>query len=200
MRYFKRILLVIAVMVIVFVAINWQYFKAQINFYFNRPQVENYSPPDNTSKQEPEKVEANRLWIPSLGVEAPLVYDEEGITGESDFQKALQDGVVHYPNTAMPGKNGNAYYLGHSSDFFTAPGKYKTVFALLPQIELGATIEISDDEGILYHYKVDSKRPVESKELDVLKQDESKKQLTLQTSYPIGTALRRYIVVAYLIE
>lgn len=195
MFYVKRILLIIAVLALIFVALNWQYFREQIDYRVNPPNSEEAKNPDGSQR---EQAEANRLWIRSLGIEAPIIHTEE--TNEDGFQRALQNGVVHYPGTAQPGENGNAYYFGHSSDLPTAPGNFKTVFALLPQIELGATIEITDSEGKIYRYRVDNKRPVDSDELGVLAQDESKKQLSLQTSYPVGTALRRFVVVAYLIE
>lgn len=195
MFYVKRILAVLAILLLVFAAINWQYFKVQIGYYLDPPNSEEVRNPDGS---QIELAEPNRLWIRSLGVDAPIVYTDA--TDEDGFQRALQDGVVHYPDTAMPGEKGNAYYFGHSSDFPTAPGNYKTIFALLPQIEIGATIEITDMTGKIYRYRVDNKRPVESDDLSVLDQDESKKQLSLQTSYPVGTALRRYVVVAYLIE
>lgn len=177
-----------------FAAISWQYLAAQLNFYLKPPNpivIEN-------SETEPERVKENMLWIESLGISAPIVYVEED--DEKAFQVGLQNGVVHYPNTALPGEPGNAYIFGHSSDFPTAKGNYKTVFALLPKIELGSVIQISDQEGRLYKYIVKEKFVSQPNNLQVLNQDLSIKQLSLQTSYPIGTALRRYIVVAYLDE
>jgi LPXTG-site transpeptidase (sortase) family protein len=195
MFYLKRILWSVLALAAVFVAINWQYFGVQLNYYLHPPTVND----QNNGNGTPETMMApDRIRIASLGIDAPIIYAET--VDEDAFQRALQDGVVHYPGTAMPGENGNAYYFGHSSDFPTAPGDYKTVFALLPQIEIGAVIEVSNAAGQVYRYKVDGKRPVESTDLSVLAQDESKKQLSVQTSYPIGTALRRYVVTSSLIE
>jgi LPXTG-site transpeptidase (sortase) family protein len=196
MRYIKRVLLAIAIFAIIFLTLNWQYFRVQVGYYYDPPAVQDQRP-DDPGKQD-ERVEPNRIKINSLAVDSPLIYVDE--INEDVFQRALRDGVVHYPNTAMPGENGNAYYFGHSSDFPTTPGNYKTVFALLPHIEIGSVIEVSDPDGQLYRYKVEVKRPVESDDLSVLNQDESKKQLSLQTSYPVGTFLKRYVVTAYLIE
>jgi sortase A len=138
----------------------------------------------------------NWLWIQSLNISAPVI-EPAGKT-EDDFQVALRSGTVHYPGTAYPGQKGNVYIFGHSSDFAFTPGNFKTVFALLPRIEIGAQIKLTDEEGIIYYYKVTDKFVVDANRTDVLDQDTSKSILTLQTSYPIGTALRRYIVIAEL--
>ena len=74
-------------------------------------------------------MEPNTLTIPSLGIRAPIVDAPE--SSENAFQKALQDGIVHYPGTATVGKPGNVYVFGHSSDYIWSKGSYKTVFALL---------------------------------------------------------------------
>ena len=113
----------------------------------------------------------------------------------------MQAGIVHYPGTAKPGEYGNAFYFGHSSDFAYKVGKYKTVFALLPQIELGDAIEITDADGQLYVYEVFNTLVVSPTQTEVLSQgDRSERLLSLQTSYPVGTAFKRFIAQAKLIN
>jgi LPXTG-site transpeptidase (sortase) family protein len=194
MRYLKRLMVFLVLFLAIFLALNWGYFSTQIGYYLNPPQV--VEPPPNPDPEH--KVEPNKLWIRSLGVEAPVVYSEADT--EAEFQVALRDGVAHFTGTAMPGDFGNVYIMGHSSDFPTAPGNYKTVFALLPKISPGDNIELSGPDGKLYNYKVESEFVADPDDIHLVDQDLSKKQLTLQTSYPIGTALKRYIVVAYLQE
>jgi sortase A len=92
------------------------------------------------------------------------------------------------------------YIFGHSSDFAWTPGSYKTVFAKLPEIQLGTEIRISDDAGKIYTYKVIETKVVGPKDTSVLTQDPAKKLLTLQTSYPVGTALKRFLAVSELVE
>jgi LPXTG-site transpeptidase (sortase) family protein len=137
----------------------------------------------------------NTLVIPALGIEAPVIYVTE--TTETVYQEALRDGVVHFPGTALPGQPGNTYIFGHSSDYVWSAGDYKTVFAKLPQIELGTEIELTDADGELFRYVVTETKVVGPRDLSVLDQFNNEKRiLTLQTSYPLGTALQRYIVVA----
>ena len=137
----------------------------------------------------------DRIRIPSLDVDAPLV--EAEARTQAAYKKALQSGVAHFPGTAPAGGVGNAYYFGHSSDLPWAKGDYKTVFALLPTIEIGAKIYLSDHDGNAYAYVADGTRVVAPSDLSVLADPgNGKRTLTLQTSYPVGTALRRFIVTA----
>ncbi|MDQ7814673.1 MAG: class E sortase [Patescibacteria group bacterium] len=137
--------------------------------------------------------------IKNLGIDAPVVYIEE--KNEAAYQAALKKGVVHFPGTALPGELGNVYIFGHSSDYAWADSPYRAVFALLTEIEVGDEIRISDSKGGVFVYRVIETRVVTPKDLSVLDQrGKQKKLLTLQTSYPLGTALRRFIVLAEAIE
>jgi LPXTG-site transpeptidase (sortase) family protein len=70
---------------------------------------------------------------------------------------------------------------------------------LLPKIVLDDEIIVNDEVGTAFRYRVVKTLVVKPDELWVLDQPVDRKLLTLQTSYPIGTALRRYIVQAELI-
>jgi len=176
-----------------FVVLNFSYLVKMVNFYISPPN------PQIQSEEVSVFIEPNRLFIPSLDIESPIIYVEDD--RESTFQQALQSGVVHFPSTAIPGQYGNPYIFGHSSDYSFSKGDYKTVFALLPKIEIGAKIIISDPAGERFEYKVIKSYVTDAKDLSVLDQGNyEEKLLTLQTSYPIGTALRRWIVVAKIVE
>lgn len=137
----------------------------------------------------------NRLLIPALGIEAPVV--EAATRTQAAYKAALREGVTHLPGTAEPGDVGNAYLFGHSSDLPWAPGGYKTVFALLPEIARGTRIYVTDADGNAFAYVSGDTRIVKPDDLSVTEDSgNGKRTLTLQTSYPIGTALRRFIVVA----
>lgn len=139
------------------------------------------------------------LSIPSLKISAPVVYVTE--RSEKVFQLGLQQGVVQYPGTALPGQLGNMYIFGHSSDYRWSKGSYKTVFAKLPNIKIGSEIIITDGSGKAYKYKAISTviaLPTETKYLSQYKYE--RRLLTVQTSYPVGTALKRFLVQAELVE
>ena len=177
-----------------FVLLNAQFFIKQVGFWWQR-DVRGQTPVvDEDWRGTPD-----RLVISAIGLEAPLVYIDD--LGEVAFQAGLAQGVVHYPNTALPGAVGNAFYFGHSSDFPTKPGNYKTIFALLPQVPIDAEILLTNRSGRQFRYQVQDKQIVQPTQTEFLSQDTNgEKWLTLQTSYPVGTALQRYIVLAKLVE
>lgn len=188
----KKLLILILAVAVAWVALNFDYFRKNVEFALRGDRV-----PDAGPVQE--KMETDTLIVPSLNITAPIKYAEA--VNEVKFQELLIDGVVHYPDTALPGKPGNVYIFGHSSDNAWAAGHYKTVFALLPRMKIGNEIFISDQEGSKFVYKVVETRVVSNNDLSVLSQgDGQRKLLTLQTSYPIGTSLKRFVVIGELVE
>lgn len=194
-QLFLKIGVFVCIVAVGVVILNAPYFLKQFSYIFGTTEAP--LPAINQDNPSVELGEPNQIRIPSLNIIAPLQYVTE--INEDVFQQALQSGVVHYPGTAEIGQPGNAYFFGHSSDFVFTKGDYKTVFALLPRIKNGAEILVTNKEGKVYHYEVIDQRAVDNDDVEVLDQKEFKqKLLTLQTSYPVGTALRRYIVVGRL--
>lgn len=191
--FLRRIIVPLLVLIGIAFFTNPNYWISQAGFLLNgRPEQINIDP-------NLEKMESNLLIIQSLGIRAPIIFVEE--TNEEHFQKGLENGVVLYPGTASVGQKGNPYIFGHSSDYIWKKGEYKTVFALLPKIEIGSIITASDEHGNAYRYKVVEAFVAESDDVNLLDQGGyEKKILTLQTSYPIGTALKRFIAKAEMIE
>lgn len=175
----------------VIVVLNAEYFLAHLGYRVApRPALVQTATSTAETTGEPD-----RLSIASLGIEAPVVYIEN--KDEKTYQAALKKGVVHFPGTAMPGEPGNVYIFGHSSDYAWADSPYRAVFALLTEIKVGDGISLSDSQGRMFRYRVIGTKVVSPKDLSVLDQGGYKKRLlTLQTSYPLGTALRRFIVTA----
>lgn len=175
----------------VVVVLNAEYFLAHLGYRVApRPALVQAATSTAETTGEPD-----RLSIASLGIEAPVVYIEN--KDEKTYQAALKKGVVHFPGTAMPGEPGNVYIFGHSSDYAWADSPYRAVFALLTEIKVGDGISLSDSQGRMFRYRVTGTKVVSPKDLSVLDQGGYKKRLlTLQTSYPLGTALRRFIVTA----
>ncbi len=147
----------------------------------------------------------NRLIIPRLKIHAPIktaknvnlnLANWENI--EKQVQNALRNGVVNFPGTAQPGEKGNSFITGHSSYYPIFPGRYKSIFALLPEIEIGEKIEVWQNQRKFIYY-VSEKKEVSPNTTDVLN-DAGDSRLTLMTCTPLGTALRRLIVTAQLEE
>ena len=174
--------------------------------------VPNYQPlpvitnPDIAKKQIPDlNMEImppdDRIYIQRINQNVPIVQvstdrlikkDWGGL--EKQIQEALRDGVVHYPGTAFPGDKGNAVVTGHSSYFPWDPGRFKDVFALLHQVDVGDEIDYFYNQK-KYRYKVYEKKVVTPDKVDVLLQNGDEK-LTLITCTPVGTNLKRLIVLA----
>lgn len=144
----------------------------------------------------------NRIIIPKLGLNIPLVTpsyeallaeDWEGLEG--NIQDALQLGVVHYPGTARPGQAGNFFVTGHSSYYPWFPGKYKTIFARLHDLDVNDEYWVYYG-GDKYRYIIRSKEEVKPTNVSVLDQPVNKRMATLMTCTPVGTTLRRLIISA----
>jgi sortase A len=173
---------------------NAQYISGQIAYRMNASRVEATSPVTETATTAPVDINAPaKITINKIAVDAPIIFglpDNE----EPTFQEALRGGVVHYPQTALPGEQGNSVIFGHSSDVWWAPGDYKFVFALLEKLEIDDIITVSH-KGVNYTYVVEGKRIVEPDDISVLQPTEGHR-LTLITCTPTGTNEKRLIIDA----
>jgi LPXTG-site transpeptidase (sortase) family protein len=143
----------------------------------------------------------NRIIVPSINQNIPIVnVSSESLKRrdwaalERDMQEALKDGVVHYPGTSVPGQTGNVVITGHSSYFPWDSGRFKDVFALLHDVNIGDRIVIYYNQD-KYVYEINDSKVVRPEDIEVLKQVPGE-QLTLITCTPIGTNLRRLVVTA----
>lgn len=133
------------------------------------------------------------IIIPKINVEIPVVYDVNTVD-ESAVDKALERGVVHYADTAVPGQDGNLVIVGHSSNNIFNPGKYKFAFVLLSKMENGDTFYIQKD-GKRYTYQVYDKKIVSPNDVSVLAPVDDKPAVaTLITCDPPGTSINRLVV------
>ena len=196
-EFSKKIFMGVFLVAIAFVLFNTP--SPQTAIVPTNPIVEDENsegPITESDKTNPE-LGANMLYIARLGVKVPIIYVNS--VDEAEFQKGLEKGVVHYPGTAGLGELGNVYIFGHSSDYRFARGSYKTVFARLSSLVPGDKIITTDGAKKQYSYIVREGRVVEKDDLSVLGQyDWEKRLLTLQTSWPVGTANKRYVIIAEL--
>ena len=131
--------------------------------------------------------------IPKINVEIPLVFNI-GTTDENQIENGLEDGVVHYPTTVLPGQRGNTAFFGHSSNNIFNPGHYKFAFALLHDLVPGDTFYLTY-QGKVYAYQVYQKEIVEPSDVGVLNNVPGKTATaTLITCDPPGTSLHRLVV------
>jgi len=164
-------------------------------YRFSRPRAPvQHSPPAVLATDD--KISA-RVVIPKLGVDAPIV--ELNRVTDLEVAQALERGVGHFPGTALPGMAGNSYLFGHSSDHPWSAGEYKSVFARLPELGPGDQVIVTNNPQQPFKYLVVSTTVVDPADMSVLRQFGHRQcWLTLQTSYPIGSAKQRFIVRAKL--
>ena len=136
------------------------------------------------------------ITIPKINVSAPVVYEPS--TDETAFETALQSGVVHYANTALPGQNGNVAIFGHSSNDWWQPGNYKFVFVLLDKLAPGDQITINY-QSKRYTYEVTGSQVVDPTDVAVLNQTPTP-TLSVITCTPPGTSWKRLVVTAKQID
>ena len=122
-----------------------------------------------------------RIKIPKLDVDVVVV---EGIS-----PSALRAGAGHYPSTPLPCEDGNVSIAGHRTT-------YGKPFANLDRLKSGDTIILETPIGSCT-YEV-SRAPflVKPENLSVVANDPTKRNLTLTTCHPKGSAAQRLIIRA----
>lgn len=134
------------------------------------------------------------IIIPKINVQIPVIYDVTTIQ-ESEVQKGLERGVVHYVTTPLPGQKGNGVIFGHSANNILNHGRYKFAFVLLKKLDIGDTFYINKD-GKRYVYRIYEKKIVPPTDISVLNpKDDKPATFTLITCDPPGTSLNRLVVV-----
>ncbi len=132
--------------------------------------------------------------IPKINVEIPVDYNIN-TTSEAVIENDLEQGVIHYPTTTVPGQNGNAAFFGHSSNNILNPGKYKFAFVLLHDLVPGDVFYLTYNDKV-YAYKVFSKTIVNPNDVYVLNSVAGHQATaTLITCDPPGTSINRLVVV-----
>jgi sortase A len=169
--------------------------------FFNERFIAPFMTPSRTVTSTPIIVDSTaavgpepKVIIPKINVEIPIVFDEPSIN-EDAVQRALEDGVLHYPTTPKPGELGNSVIFGHSSNNILNRGKYKFAFVLLNRLEEGDTFMLQH-EGKRYVYRVFEKKVVTPDQVEVLGNVSDKPAVaSLITCDPPGTSTNRLVVI-----
>lgn len=153
--------------------------------------------PTSTSSQNPyiKKIDNNAylngvLQIPKINIKAPIVF----VSNLKYLDYYHKYGVVHYPNTSVPGRGGAILISGHSSGPPNVRGNYDYVFSRLNSLVAGDKVIIYF-EGKTYNYKVFRKEIVWPNQVR-LREYKGKETLTLISCWPVGTNARRIVIEA----
>ena len=123
-----------------------------------------------------------RLRIPTIGVDKIVV---EGVS-LADLKK----GPGHYPESPLPGQEGNAAIAGHRTT-------YGAPFHRIDELEAGDEIIVETIQGS-FTYEFTEQLIVSPSQVDVLA-DKADNRLTLTACHPKYSARQRIVVVAHLV-
>ena len=124
-----------------------------------------------------------KISIPAADLKPTVVVEGTGAS-------ALRAGAGHYPNTPLPGEEGNVAIAGHRTT-------YGKPFANLDRLKIGDEIFLETPVG-KYTYRV-TQNPfaVEANDFSVIAQTPGH-TLTLTTCHPKGSARQRLVIKAEL--
>jgi len=152
-------------------------------------KLSNWFPTSSSSKNQSNEGEYY-LSIPKLKIK-----DAKVIVGGDDLDESL----IHYSATSLPGEYGNAVIFGHSVlPAFYNPKDYHAIFSTLPTLKKGDEILINYD-GLEFKYKVEEYKEVRPDDIEMLEQRFDRRTLSLVTCVPPGTYLRRGVIRANLV-
>jgi LPXTG-site transpeptidase (sortase) family protein len=143
-----------------------------------------------------EQVQEYTIDIPTLNITNAVIK-----VGGSNLDESL----IAYPGTAMPGEFGAPVIFGHSvlRQFYNPseknPRRYNSIFSTIMTLKPGDKIYVTAD-GVKYTYLVQDKSEVKPEDVYILNQDFGSKKLKLVTCTPEGTYLRRGVITAQLIQ
>jgi len=199
-RLYKSFILIF---LIAFLIINWNSVSYVLN-YFNYRVIsetlfgsfQNNNPKNNSGVNNSFNYfeKENSIEVPKIEVLAPLKFVEN----IEDVHKTLDIGVVHYPDSVLPGEEGQTIVLGHSAPPNWPDIKYDNVFSLINELEKG-------DEVFVYFNHKEYIYSVETKVFLEIGQDipesnltNSENMLVLISCWPPGKNIKRIAVTAYL--
>ena len=132
-------------------------------------------------------ISPNRIIIPKIGVNAPIVESQNSEYG-------LSLGAWHVPESSTPDRGANTVITGHRFKYLPPSN---LTFYLFHKLEIGdiASVIWAEEE---YYYKIKQIKIVEPTEVSILEQTATP-TLTMFTCHPIYSTDKRLVVVAELI-
>jgi len=192
-EFFSFLKIFIFCFAVVFLVINLGTIKRMFNYGVvyggtEAAQLQNEMPvqEETVLTEKPDSIE-----IPKIQITAPLVFVASA--EKSVFSAALDRGVVHYPDSALPGEKGQIIFLGHSAPPGWPKIKHDWVFSELNDLVSGDEINIYFNKQ-QYTYHVNEKVILDKGE-DL--PENITDGLILLTCWPPGADKRRMAVIAY---
>lgn len=202
--FFKFFGLFVLFFIILFLALNFSAYWQKITFWYhdeflaeNPNSISNIiSTGDIQSRENQSRIpniSDNSIYIESINVKAPITF--RVANDENEISSGLKNGLIQLQGTALPGEIGNVFITGHSSNYPWFKSDYNSVFALLNKVVVGDAILIKF-QNQNYIYNVNHITVISSSDISVMDSKDRQSILTLMTCSPVGTNLKRLIVVA----
>jgi LPXTG-site transpeptidase (sortase) family protein len=135
------------------------------------------------------------VLVERIGVAAPMIW--AGSEDQKSMLRDLENGVIRYPGSGVPGQSGNVIIAGHSSNYAWAKGDYNSVFRRLGELGPGDSIVLrmrqTNGKTFDYAYRLTEKR-VTAPDDPWIFEESGGDEVTLSTCWPLGTAFKRLIV------
>lgn len=185
----KKFLFIVflSVFALFFVFFSW----SGISWFFNYHFIE-YA----FEKEEPKKTVSieNSLEIKKISISVPLIIPDGT---DPTLENELDQGVVYFPQSVLPGESGETIILGHSAPEGWPKIKYDWIFNDLDKLEPGDEIIVYFNNQ-KYVYKVAKNYIINKGEEIRSDAGDSKSILILMSCWPPGKDLKRLAVEAYL--
>jgi sortase A len=140
----------------------------------------------------------NTIEIPKINISVPIIFSTT--TDKELLLKDLDQGVVYYPGSVLPGQIGAAVILGHSAPPGWPTIKHDWVFTDLQKLSEGDLILI-DVNGKQYTYKVKTTTIIKrGGEIPTDQSATNTNVLTLVSCWPPGKDYQRIAVQAEIIK
>jgi sortase A len=153
--------------------------QSRLAIQFKKPETKQAYVAGETAVGDP----ITKIWIPAADLKPTVVVEGTGAS-------ALRAGAGHYPNTPLPGEEGNVAIAGHRTT-------YGKPFANLDRLTVGDEIFLETPVGKYTYRVIKDPFPVEANDFSVINQTPGH-MLTLTTCHPKGSARQRLIVKAEL--
>ncbi|TSC53411.1 MAG: putative Isoprenylcysteine carboxyl methyltransferase [Parcubacteria group bacterium LiPW_39] len=180
------------------VYLRWVVWEKQGKITYDQPgkkKIPFFSLPTGGALAANYSERADSIVIGQLNIEAPLVLASG--TSPNELNSALNQGVVFYPGSALPGQAGEVFLTGHSSVFPWNKTPYGQVFTLLDKLETGDVVSLIYNHR-QYDYQITDKEILPPNQVKI--SDSAEPRLTLFTCWPIGTSFKRLLVKGELIR
>lgn len=140
----------------------------------------------------------NSLEIPKIGISAPIVLG--ATTDPIKLKGELDKGVVLYPNSVLPGEEGQTVLLGHSAPAGWPKIKHDWVFSEINNLEQGDFIYLYYNNK-KYNYRIETKGILErGEEIPQEGLTNYDRVLVLVSCWPPGKDYKRIFVGAKMID